>query len=74
MDIKGMLAAALRNFAPGAPTAAPDAAKSQFGQDGVAKRVNPRSRAAFLQYAEQEIAEGREPVRFDQWIAQQAGG
>jgi hypothetical protein len=75
MDIKGMLAAALRNFAPGPVTAAPDAAKSQLGQSGAASRVNANARDAYMQYAEREITEGRKPVPYPAWVAdQQAGG
>lgn len=74
MDIKGMLAAALRNFSPGAATSAPDAAKSQLGQSGAAGRLNANAREAYMAYAEAEIAEGRQPMPYPQWIAQQRAG
>ena len=66
MDIKEMIASALRNFAP-QPAPVVGGAKAALGQDGVAGRMNGDRREAYLQYVEREIAEGRQPVRFDQW-------
>lgn len=66
MDIKEMIASALRNFAP-QPAPVVGGVKAALGQDGVAGRMNGDRREAYLQYVEREIAEGRQPVRFDQW-------
>ena len=62
-----MIADALRNFVPMPGT--PEAAKSQLGQSGAAQRVNSATREQYLAYVEGEIAEGREPLRYDQWVA-----
>lgn len=69
MDIKGMIATALRNFtAQPAPVVGADP-KAVLGQDGVAARVNGGNRDAYLQYVEREITEGRQPKRYSDWVS-----
>jgi hypothetical protein len=65
MDFMQMLAAALRGITPKAPETA---AKDVLGGSGAASRVNPQTREQYLQYVEQEIGEGRQPQRYDQWV------
>jgi len=65
MDVKQMLAAALRNFAPQPD---PVVGKGALGQSGVAQRVNANTRADYVQYAEAEMAQGRQPMRYDEWV------
>lgn len=69
MDIKGMIAAALRNFAPQPAPAVGADPRATFGQDGVAARVNGGNRDAYLQYVEQEISGGRQPKRYADWVS-----
>lgn len=67
MDIKQMLATALRNFVP-QPDPVVGAAKGALGQSGAAQRVNANTREAYIQYAESEMAQGRQPMRYDEWV------
>jgi len=69
MDTLKALAAVLRNFAAQPSPVVGGEAKDALGQSGAAARANGSNRDAYLAYAERELAEGRQPVRYDQWIA-----
>lgn len=69
MDYLKAIAQALRNFTPQPSPVVGGEAKDALGQSGAAARVNGTSRDAYLAYVEREVSEGRQPVRYDQWIA-----